>query len=73
MVIDGVSRQLVSEAAAGIFVEPENPVDFAEKVRVYLKNPELVKAQGENGYRFAKKHFDRQVLAKEYLNYIEHL
>lgn len=73
MVIDGVSRQLVDEAAAGIFVEPENPVDFAEKVRVYLKNPELVKAQGENGYRFAKKHFDRQVLAKEYLNYIEHL
>jgi glycosyltransferase involved in cell wall biosynthesis len=73
MAIDGVSRSLVEEAAAGIFVEPENPADFAEKVRIYLKNPALLEVQGENGYRFAKKHFDRQVLAKEYLNYIEHL
>lgn len=73
MSIDGVSRSLVEEAAAGIFVEPENPADFAEKVRIYLKNPALLEVQGENGYRFAKKHFDRQVLAKEYLNYIEHL
>lgn len=73
MAIDGVSRSLVEEAVAGIFVEPENPADFAEKIRIYLKNPALLKVQGENGYRFAKKHFDRQVLAKEYLNYIEHL
>jgi glycosyltransferase involved in cell wall biosynthesis len=73
MAIDGVSRSLVEEGASGIFVEPENPADFAEKIRIYLKNPALLKVQGENGYRFAKKHFDRQVLAKEYLNYIEHL
>lgn len=73
MAIDGVSRALIEEAAAGIFVKPEDPVDFAEKIRLYLKNPGLLSVQGENGYHFAKKHFDRQVLANAYLNYIKHL
>jgi glycosyltransferase involved in cell wall biosynthesis len=73
MLIDGVSRTLTEEADAGIFVKPEDPLDFAEKIRFYLKNPELLPVQGENGYHFAKKHFDRQVLAQEYLNYIEHI
>jgi len=67
MVIDGVSRELVEEAQAGIFVEPENPGDFASKIRGYLDDPELMKIQGDNGYRYAKRHFDREVLAKKYL------
>ena len=71
MVIDGISRQLVEEANAGIFVEPENPVDFAEKIRFCLSYPEEVKRQGENGYHYVKSHFDRNVLAKRYLGYIK--
>jgi len=67
MAIDGVSRELIEKADAGVFVEPENPEDFAKKIRIYLKNPELVKSQGENGYRYAKQYFDRTVLAKQYL------
>jgi glycosyltransferase involved in cell wall biosynthesis len=67
MAIDGVSRELVENAHAGIFVEPENPEDFATKIRFYLKNPELLKKQGINGYEYAKKYFDRTVLAKQYL------
>jgi glycosyltransferase involved in cell wall biosynthesis len=71
MAIDGISRQLVEVADAGIFVEPENPVDFAEKIRFCLSNPEEVKRQGENGYHHVKSHFDRNVLAKHYLSYIK--
>ncbi len=67
MAIDGVSRELVEEADAGIFVESEVPVDFAEKVRKYLGNRDLLQRQGENGYRYAKNHFDRGVLASKYL------
>ncbi|SEJ13441.1 Glycosyltransferase involved in cell wall bisynthesis [Dyadobacter koreensis] len=70
MAIDGVSRELVEGANAGVFVEPENPADFAAKIRFYLDNPLLIKQQGENGYWHAKNHFDRQVLAMRYLNYI---
>lgn len=70
MVIDGVSRELVEEADAGVFVEPENPKDFEAKIRYYLQNPELIQRQGENGYRFAKENFDREKLAEKYLDEI---
>lgn len=71
MTIDGVSRELVEAADAGTFVEPENPADFAQKIRLYLRNPDLVKSQGENGYHYARQHFDREKLALQYLRLID--
>ncbi|RQO65708.1 glycosyltransferase WbuB [Pedobacter sp. KBW01] len=71
MAIDGVSRELVEEANAGIFVEPERPRDFADKVLYYQKNQELIARQGEAGYQFAKNNFDRKVLANKYLVYLK--
>ena len=38
MAIDGVSRALVEQANAGVFVQPENAEDFAQKVKFYLSN-----------------------------------
>lgn len=73
MAIEGISRELIEKADAGIFVEPENPEDFADKIRFYLNNTDLIKQQGENGYTYVKNHFDREVLAKVYLNYIRDL
>jgi glycosyltransferase involved in cell wall biosynthesis len=68
MAIDGVSRELVENAQCGFYVEPENPQDFAEKIKVYLKDIELAKKHGENGYVYAKKFFDRERLALLYLD-----
>ena len=68
--IDGVSRDLVQRANAGVFVEPENSQDLADKIRCYIRDRELAVRQGENGYVFAKQHFDREVLAKRYLSYL---
>lgn len=70
MAIDGVSRELVEKANAGIFVEPENPIDFAKKIKYYLDNRKIIMEHGENGYNFAKKNFNRMVLAKQYLEYL---
>jgi glycosyltransferase involved in cell wall biosynthesis len=71
MAIDGVSRDLVEKADAGIFVEPENPIDFATKIRYYLANSAIGKQQGLNGYLYAKSNFDRKVLANRYLKLIQ--
>lgn len=68
MAIDGVSRELVEKANAGVFVEPENPKDFAEKIKYYMINPDKLNSQGINGYHFAKENFDRNVLALRYLD-----
>jgi glycosyltransferase involved in cell wall biosynthesis len=71
MAIDGVSRALVEEADAGVYVEPENPEDFAEKVRFYMDNTDQVLFQGNNGYEYAIENYDRKVLAQKYINYIK--
>lgn len=73
MAIDGVSKDLVEEAKAGVFVEPENPEDFAQKIRYYLSNKNLLAVEGENGYFYAKANFDRNLLAKKYINDIKKL
>ena len=68
LAIDGVSRQLVVEdAKCGVFAEPENADDIAEKVRQYIRGDFDMKEQGENGYLHAKEHFDREKLALKYL------
>lgn len=71
MAIDGVSRELVEEAGAGIYVEPEDPQDFANKIKLYLLDPQRVKSEGESGYRYAQKNFDRQYLSQRYLQALE--
>ncbi len=71
MAIDGVSRDLVEQADAGIYVQPENSKDFTLKIRQYLSNPKEIIRQGENGYRFAKENFDRMILADKYINCIK--
>lgn len=68
MAIDGISRELLEKANAGIFVEPENPADFAQKINYYLNNKQLLIQQGENGYNYAKQNFDRNFLALKYLS-----
>lgn len=73
MAIDGVSRALVEEANAGVFVQPENPKDFEAKIRQYMNNPQLILEQGEQGYVFAKQNFDRKVLADKYINYLKEI
>ena len=71
MAIDGVSRKLVEDAKAGMYVEPENTDEYARAIDFYLANPAVLEQQGENGYRYAIENFDREVLAKKYLNGIE--
>jgi len=71
LAIDGVSRQLVNDAKCGVYVDPENSKAIAKGAKA-LSNMSAVdiNQMGENGYTFAKLHFDRDDLAKEYINKI---
>lgn len=73
MAIDGVSRELVEEAGAGIFVQPEDPHDFAQKIKLYLADPDRLQREGERGYLFAKHNFDRKALADKYIEYLANI
>jgi len=71
LAIDGVSRELVEEAKCGVYVEPENAVDIATKLKAIYTQPAKLKEMGNNGFLYARKHFDREKLAEEYLSYLE--
>ncbi len=72
LLIDGVSRDLVETAKCGIYVEPENPEQFAKKIRnQLLKNKISAEEMGLNGYIYAQEHFDREKLGVKYVNLIE--
>lgn len=71
MAIDGVSRQLVEEANCGTYIEPENIEEYSKKIRMYLNNKDRLKVEGNNGYEYAKKNFDRHLLGQKYLQEIK--
>lgn len=70
LAIDGVSRELVEKAQCGIYVEPENAKDIADKLKAIYTQAERLKEMGENGYKYAKQYFDREILAEEYVTYL---
>lgn len=70
MAIDGVSRELIENANAGTYVEPENIAEYNRIIREYLNDSDRLNKEGDNGFKYAMENFDRNILAK---NYIEHL
>lgn len=72
LAIDGVARKLVvDDAECGLFAEPENAKEIAEKIHFYQKSPDIAKEHGENGYRYACEHYDRRKLAAKYIMLLE--
>tara|TARA_R110001632_G_scaffold63953_2_gene152396 strand:+ start:9078 stop:10322 length:1245 start_codon:yes stop_codon:yes gene_type:complete len=72
LAIDGVSRELVNNAKCGVYVEPENSDDIVKGAKeLASKSAAEIQQMGEDGYVFAKTHFDRSKLAKEYTNKIQ--
>jgi len=59
LAIDGVIREVVEKAGAGIFVSPGDPSALAEAIRSLAEDRERGKAMGERGRRYVEQHFDR--------------
>ena len=69
LLIDGVSRELIESADCGVYLEPENTNEIVAGIKnLLLKDKNWFNQKGENGYNYAKKHFDREVLASKYLD-----
>jgi len=70
--IDGVARKLVvDDAKCGVYAEPENAQDIADKIQFYFNSSEIAEQHGQNGYNFARKYFDRHGLADKYITLIQ--
>ncbi|MGE5363879.1 MAG: glycosyltransferase family 4 protein [Bacteroidota bacterium] len=69
--VNGESRNIVESSESGLFFEPENETDLAEKLLYYINTPSDREAHGNNGYEFVRKNFDRGMLASKYLDIIK--
>ncbi|MGE5351603.1 MAG: glycosyltransferase family 4 protein [Syntrophothermus sp.] len=65
--VNGEARMIIESANGGMYFEPENAVDLAEKVCHYYSSESERKLHGENGFRFVLERFDRKKLAAEYM------
>lgn len=65
LAIDGVIRDVVEEANAGIAVPPGDPDALAEAVLQLADHPDLARQMGLRGREYIIQHFDRAVLARQ--------
>lgn len=63
LAIDGVIREVVETAQAGLAVPPGDSQSLAQAVRELVSQPETVRRMGLCGRSYVEKHFDRAILA----------
>ncbi len=71
LAIDGVIRQVVEEAGAGIFVPPGNAAALAGAIREMAAEPQEAREMGWRGRRYVEEHFDRAVLAEKLVDVLK--
>jgi glycosyltransferase involved in cell wall biosynthesis len=71
--VDGHARQVMEQANAGIFIQPENAAELAEAVTRLAADPALCESLGRNGRWHVLQHFSRQHTAGTYLDILQHL
>lgn len=63
--IDGVIREVVENANAGIFVQPGDPTSLAEGILNLYKSPDKTRLMGLNGREYVVRNFDRRTIASQ--------
>jgi glycosyltransferase involved in cell wall biosynthesis len=61
----------IERADAGLYFEPENEADLAEKMIQLASDPELIKAKGENGRSSLLQYFNRNKIAADFIRQLQ--
>jgi colanic acid biosynthesis glycosyl transferase WcaI len=69
--VDGQARQIVEEASAGVFVEPENSQDLVKAVVDLAEDPERRRLMGASGRQYIVNRCSREKTARDYLTVLE--
>jgi putative colanic acid biosynthesis glycosyltransferase WcaI len=71
--VDGQARELMEEANAGIFVEPENADALSHAILQLAADPPMRHAMGANGRRYILERLSRGKTALDYLQVLEEI
>lgn len=73
LAMEGVIRQVIETAQAGIPVPPGDPRSLAEAITTLVNNPGSGVVMGKMGHEYVKTHFDRPAQAEKLAQVIENL
>ncbi len=73
LVIDGVSRQVVEDASAGLFSQPGDPQALADVVRRLAADPAVARSMGAAGRKYIETHLSREKITGQMLSILEEL
>lgn len=73
LAVDGQARQIMEEAKAGIFVEPENSAALAQAILQLRADAQLRASLGACGRDYILSHFSRERTAGEYIDVLASL
>jgi glycosyltransferase involved in cell wall biosynthesis len=71
--VDGQARQIVEEAGAGVFVEPENSKALVKAVLDLADDPDNRRQMGARGRQYIVNKFSREKTARDYITVLETL
>lgn len=69
--VEGEARLLLEQAGAGIAVTPESAEELVAAVRRLADDPELAETCGARGAHHVRANYDRETLARRYLDLLQ--
>ena len=69
--VDGEAKELfIEKGKCGLYYEPENNKDLADKIVKLYSSPELYKKISENAMNYVTNNFSREKIADDFINFI---
>lgn len=65
LAIDGVIREVIEQAEAGIAVTPGDPLALSQAILYLSHHPEKAQTMGDKAPQYIKDHFDRNLIAAQ--------
>lgn len=69
----GWLSELITKNHCGVAVSPDQPNQFMEVLEFLERNREKLKEMGNNAFKLAVKEFDRDQLANQFIDTVEHV
>lgn len=68
--VNGEARDLfIEKGNCGLYFEPENAIELADKILILYNNLELRSQLGNNGESYVKENFDRKIIAEDFMEF----
>jgi len=66
--VEGEVKTIIEKSGSGLCIEPENSQQLANAISTLYDSKELCLSMGRDGSEYVLAHFDRAVLAREFLD-----